>query len=87
MSNAGLADAASALDTMAAGIKPKRAELMSGAMALNMIIDPKTASIDLQLAALGLDIQASYGAVYFNEVGRRHAGKLAEAVRELLAAR
>jgi hypothetical protein len=50
MSNAGLADAASALDAMAAGIKPNRFELMSGALALNMIIDPKTASTDLQVA-------------------------------------
>jgi hypothetical protein len=87
MSNVGLADAACALDAMAAGNNPNRAELMSGALALNMIIDPRTASTDLQLAASGSDIQASYGAVYLNEVGRRHAGKLAEAVRELLAAR
>jgi len=87
MSNVGLADAACALDAMAAGNNPNRAELMSGALALNMIIDPRTASTDLQLAASGLDIQALYGAVYLNEVGRRHAGKLAEAVRELLAAR
>ena len=87
MSNVGLADAACALDAMAAGNNPNRAELMSGALALNMIIDPRTASTDLQLAASGLDIQALYGAVYLNEVGSRHAGKLAEAVRELLAAR
>jgi hypothetical protein len=93
MSNAGLADAANALEADAAGVEPNRAELISGALALNILVDRKLAdrkpvSTNLQLAALGLEVQATaskYGIrAYLNEGGRRHAGKLAEAVRELL---
>ncbi|SRR6266851_2124626 len=83
MSNAGLADAVNALDAMAAGITPNRAELMSGALTLNCLVNNNPVSTNLQLAALGLDVQASYGAVYFSDVGCRHAGKLAEEVRKL----
>jgi hypothetical protein len=82
MSNAGLADAASALDAMAAGLEPNRAELMSGALALNML---KTTDNKLQLAALGLSVQATSGAnMELSDKGRWYAGILAERVRELI---
>ena len=89
MSNAGLADAASALDAMAAGIEPNRAELISGALALNYCIDKETMNAKLQAAALGLEVQAAAPCgrrAYLSEAGRRYVGTLAEAVRELLAA-
>ena len=90
MSNAGLANAASALEAIAAGIEPNRAELMSGALALNYFIDSGKMNAKLQAAALGLEVQAAAPydrRAYLSEAGRRYAGKLAEAVRELLAAR
>jgi hypothetical protein len=88
MSNAGLADAASALDAIAAGVEPNRAELMSGALALNYCIDSGVMNAKLQAAALGLSVQASAPydrRAYMSEAGRRYAGTLAEEVRKLMS--
>jgi hypothetical protein len=90
MSNAGLADAASALDAMAAGLEPNRAELISGALALNYCIDKETMNAKLHAAALGLEVHAvaPYDRrAHLSEAGHRYVSTLAEAVRELLAAR
>ena len=85
MSNAGLVDAAKSLDALAAGIKPNRAEVISGALALNTLPVANRVRNDLQLAAMGLDILAISGNLDLDDVGRCYAGKLAEAVRKLIA--
>jgi hypothetical protein len=84
MSNAGLVDAARSLDALAAGIKPNHAEVISGAIALNTLPAAQRVRNDLQLAALGLEILATSRNLDLEDVSRRYAGKLAEAVRKLI---
>jgi hypothetical protein len=83
MSNAGLADAVSALENIAAGVEPNRAELMSGALALNIFVKDREVSTDLLLAATSLSLHAHSG-LFLSKACRSNAGRAAEAVRELL---
>jgi hypothetical protein len=87
MSNAGLADAASVLDALAAGTQPDRARVIAGALALDTLTKTTTVSRDLQDAAAGLHIIATGGTLDLDDAGRLRAGQFAEAVRHLIGAR
>ncbi len=86
MSNAGLVDAASALEAMAAGIEPNRAELVSGARALDEYVSDKEVSIDLRLARTSLSLWAYSGSFFLGKAVRNNAGRAADEVRGLMAA-
>ena len=82
MSNAGLSDAASALDDLAAGTQPDRARVIAGALALDTLTRTTRPSRDLQDAAAGLQIIATGGSLDLDDAGRLRARQLAEAVRQ-----
>jgi hypothetical protein len=84
MLNAGLADAATVLDALAAGTKPDRARIIAGALALDTLAQTAELSRDLQDAGAGLQILATGGTLDLDEVGRRRAGQFADAVRQLI---
>jgi hypothetical protein len=80
MSFAGLEDAAATLDALAAGTMPDRTRAIVGALALDALTWA-TSSRDILDAAAGLSIIATGGTLDLNELGRRRARQLAEAVR------
>jgi hypothetical protein len=77
---AGLDDAASTLEALAAGRELDRARAVCGALALDALTW-STSSRDILDAAQGLRIIATGGTLDLDELGRRRARQLAEAVR------
>jgi hypothetical protein len=80
-----LADAAYALEELAAGRAPDRARLLAGALALDTLALRGATDHDLLDAAAGLKIQATDSALDLDEAGRRRATQLAERVRMVAA--
>jgi hypothetical protein len=79
--DSGLADAAAALDDLAAGRLPDRARLLSGALTLDSLRLSGTADRDLLDAAAGLEIIKTGGTLDLDEKGRARAATLAAVVR------
>jgi hypothetical protein len=84
MSDAGLLDAATVLDALAARTQPDRARVIAGALALDTLTKTTTASPDLLDAAAGLQIIATGGTLDLDEAGLLRAHRFAEAVRQLI---
>jgi|HubBroStandDraft_6_1064221.scaffolds.fasta_scaffold1760643_1 chloramphenicol 3-O-phosphotransferase len=83
---AGLMDAASVLDDLAAGRAPDRARLLAGALALDTVRRSGIADRDMHDAAAGLEAIATRGSLDLDEKGRARAAVLADAVRALATA-
>ena len=81
-----LHQAADALDALAAGRIPARAELIAGALTLKTLCIRIAPDRDLLDAAAGLETLATGGTLDLDEAGRHRAAKLAEIVRKLATA-
>ena len=77
---AGLADAAYALDELAAGRQPERARLITGALALDTLCLQGSESRDLLDAAAGLKALATGGHLDLLPSGQARVAGLADAV-------
>lgn len=78
----GLLDAACVLEDQAAGRRPDRARLLSGALALDALQWSGEADRDILDAAAGLKRLATGGALELDDAGRARAAALAAAVRK-----
>lgn len=79
-----LADAAAALDDLAAGRTPDRTRLLCGALTLDALRLRGEADRDILDAAAGLEILATGGTLDLDDTGRARAAHLASAVRHLI---
>lgn len=81
----GLRAAAAALDALATGQVPARADVLAGALALQThCVREPAPSRDLLDAAAGLETLATGGTLGLDAAGRGRAGSLAALVRQLL---
>jgi hypothetical protein len=76
--------AADALDALAAGLNPKRADAISGALRLQTLVLQGHADRDLMDAAAGLEAVATGQPLDLNEAGRARAAVLATLVRHFV---
>ena len=81
-----LHDAATVLDTLAAGGVPERAALLSAALALSALCHRSDVHRELRDAAAGLDTLTTGGTLNLDAAGRERAAKLAAMVRAQAAA-
>ena len=79
--DSGLANAAAALDDLAAGRVPDRARLIAGALALDTLRWSGVADRDILDAATGLTTLKTGGTLDLDAKGRARAAALAVAVR------
>ncbi len=83
----GLRTAADALDALAAGQVPERADALTGALALQtQCLHAPAPSRDLLDAAAGLETLATGGTLDLDALGRERAARLAALVRQLVPA-
>jgi hypothetical protein len=78
-----LIDAADTLETLAQGLQPDPARLLSGALALETLRLSGKADRDCLDAATGLEILATGGTLDLDESGRSRAAHLAVVVRRI----
>jgi hypothetical protein len=77
--------AATALDALAAGLEPRRGDVISGALVLQTLVHRGEGDRDLQDAALGLEAVATGRSLDLDQAGRDRAAELAKKVREFLS--
>lgn len=73
--------AADALESLAAGQTPFASDVMSGALALQALVEAGQADVDLVDAVAGLETLATAQGLDLDASGRAHAAELASKVR------